>query len=83
MPSEKCLNSYIKAFRYEKILDSKVPGRKMYFKEVDSGMILLKSFESSKYVNFYFNEKIKKFKKTDLLVCAIEKIPAAWEEENE
>lgn len=83
MKSEEYIKDYVKAFNYKEVKYPDRRDKKMYLKKVEEGFIIIESLDESKYVYFYLNEKSKTFKKSDLLLCAIEQTPAAWEAENE
>tara|TARA_R110001583_G_scaffold75706_1_gene208104 strand:- start:287 stop:541 length:255 start_codon:yes stop_codon:yes gene_type:complete len=73
---------YAKKFKYKQ-LDYPIPASKEVFvKKVNRAFIVMESVRSSKYVDIYFNDKLKKFKKTDLLLSILENTPVGWEEEN-
>ena len=74
------LEKYANFFRYKRL---KADRNICFIKKVSSGFVILESTEKSKYVRFYLNKKEKIFKKSDLLMCTIENIPAGWEAENE
>tara|TARA_A100001011_G_scaffold191028_1_gene199677 strand:- start:137 stop:388 length:252 start_codon:yes stop_codon:yes gene_type:complete len=83
MNRDDCLRKYTDVFKYERVIYSTNIDKKLYLKDVTDGFIIIESLDESKHVNFYFNDKVKSFRKSDLLICAMEKIPAAWEEESE
>jgi len=80
--TNKILKTYAEVFKYKR-LDS--PSRSVisFVKYTKGGFVVLESQKESKYVNFHLNDQTKTFKKSDLLLCTIEKIPAGWEVENE
>ena len=77
------IRGYARAFNYKELLYHSKHDKQIFLKEVNKGFVVIESLSESKYVNFYFNGDVKKFKKSDLWLCAMEKIPAAWEAENE
>ena len=80
MEEFKYLKKYAETFNY-KLLERNSKDRVIFLKKVDAGFIAIEKSIKSKYVNFYFNEDCKKFKESDLLLCAINGVPAGWEEE--
>lgn len=76
------LKRYAATFKYKR-LDSDPSCTLSYIKRVNAGFVVLESQKSSKYVSFHLNNQTKIFKKSDLLLCSMEKIPAGWEDENE
>ena len=83
MTQNECLNLYTSQFGYKELLFQAVKDKKSFIKKTKEGFIIIESLNDSNVVNFYFNDKIKKFKKSHLVCCAIENLPAAWEEESE
>ena len=83
MKNNECVKHYAERFNYKEIMYPVVTNKKVYLKEVNEGFIVIESLSESKYVNFYLNDETKTFKKSDLMICALERIPAAWEAEYE
>ena len=52
-----------------------------YTKNTREGSILMLSSNQSKYVEFFFNEKNKTFRKGDLFLAVLNETPVAWEAE--
>jgi len=82
MTHNDCLDEYIKIFRYKEVLYNTLTNKRSFIKETKDGFIVIESLKESKIVNFYFNKATKRFKKSALLMCALDNMPAAWEEEN-
>jgi predicted flavoprotein YhiN len=82
MNREECLQHYVNSFCYQEV--AKVSqSKKIYAKETSHGLVFIESDLTSTIATFLLNEQTKFFKKSDLLLCALEGIPAAWEAENE
>lgn len=81
MTCNDCLDEYIKNFGYKEVLYNTITDKRSFIKEAKKGFMVIESLKESKIVNFYFNEKTKRFKKSELLMCALDNVPAAWEEE--
>lgn len=79
----EAIREYASRFNYIELIDYPFHDKQIFLKEASKGFIIIESLRESKYVNFYFNGDVKKFKKTDLFVCSLENQPAAWEAENE
>jgi len=77
-----CVKAYAKKFRYKKLEYSDSFEKETYIKHVKEDFIVIELLRESKYVNFYFNDKVKTFKKTDLVLSVLENTPVGWEEEN-
>jgi len=82
MTCNDCLNEYIKNFGYKEVLFNTQTNKRSFMKSSNKGFIIIECLKESKIVDFYFNEEAKRFKKSELLMCALDNIPAAWEEEN-
>ena len=80
--SNQFVEKYTENFNY-KLVDGGITNTITYIKKCTPGFAVLEYKRNSKYVSFHLNDKTKIFKKSDLLICAIENIPAAWEAENE
>ena len=84
MINDQYLKKYAKTFGYKEF---QTPGceysknKTMYLKQNKSGFMVIEKLSESKYVNFYFNDKFKTFKESDLIHAIIEQTPVAWEEE--
>jgi len=76
------VKEYAKKFDYKRLNYHDVFEKETYIKNVDDDFIVIESLKESKYVNFYFNEKTKTFKKSDLILSILENTPVAWEKEN-
>ena len=74
---------YANSFDFKKIdFQTNQTGHKeTYVKNTKMGFVVIENLLESKYVNFYLNDETKIFKKGDLLLCAMDNIPAAWEVE--
>jgi len=83
MTLNECVNLYIEKFKYKEVLFPEIKHKKSYLKHTKEGFIFLESLENTKTVTFYFNNQVKKFKKSDLVMCVLENTPAGWEAENE
>ena len=82
MMKNDCVKAYAKKFRYKKLEYSDSFEKETYIKHVKEDFIVIELLRESKYVNFYFNDKVKTFKKTDLVLSVLENTPVGWEEEN-
>ena len=82
MNNSSYVKEYAKNFNYKRLDYPNIFEKETYVKLVDDNFIVIESLKASKYVNFYFNEKTKTFKKSDLLLSVLENIPVAWEREN-
>ena len=83
MTHEECLKIYVDHFGYKQLLFPEMKHKKSYIKNTKNGFLIIESLEESKIATFYFNDSVKKFKKSELPLCVLENIPAAWEAENE
>ena len=83
MMKNDCVKEYAKKFSYNKLEHTDSVKKETYIKRVKKAFIVIESLIESKYVNFYFNEKVKTFKKTDLILSILENTPAGWDEEND
>ena len=83
MTGKDYIIEYANRFKYKEVLYHSSNNKQIFLKDVSEGFIVIESLNESKYVNFYFNGDVKKFKKSDLAVCSLENQPAAWEAENE
>ena len=70
------LRQYAQTFGY-KVLDQGEPKNLSYIKRTCSGFIVIESCASDRYVSFYYNEKNKVFKKSDLILSLIDRTPVA------
>lgn len=75
------LENYAKEFNFKKVFSS--PNILTYSKLTKEGFVVIEADIDDPYVNFYLNEETKIFKKSDLLLCTLERVPAAWEVEND
>ena len=78
------LEKYAKTFGYKEFSMPSIEYSKnkiVYLKENRKGFIVIEKLLESKYVNFYFNDKFKIFKASDLIHALIDNTPVAWEEE--
>ena len=82
MHNSNYVKEYAKNFNYKRLNSPDIFEKETYVKLVNDNFIVIESLKKSKYVNFYFNEKTKTFKKSDLLLSILENIPVAWESEN-
>jgi len=82
MNNSTYVKEYAENFNYKRLEYPSIFEKETYVKLVDDNFIVIESLKESKYVNFYFNEKTKTFKKSDLLLSVLENIPVAWESEN-
>ena len=76
------VKEYAEKVNYKQLNYHNIFEKETYIKNVDDDFIVIESLKESKYVNFYFNEKTKTFKKSDLLLSILENTPIAWEQEN-
>ena len=76
------VKEYAEKVNYKQLNYHNIFEKETYIKNVDDDFIVIESLKESKYVNFYFNEKTKTFKKSDLLLSILENTPVAWEQEN-
>ena len=83
MTHEECLQIYADHFGYKQLLFPEIKHKTSFIKKTKKGFLIIESLSESKIATFYFNDAIKKFKKSELILCTLENIPAAWEEENE
>jgi len=83
MTQNECLDIYASQFGYKELLFQSENDKKSFIKKTKEGFMIIESLNESSVANFYFNDKVKKFKKSHLVCCAIENLPAAWEEESE
>ena len=83
MMKNDCVKEYAKKFNYKKLEHTDSLKKETYIKRVSKEFIVIESLKSSKYINFYFNDKVKTFKKTDLILSILENTPAGWDEEND
>ena len=73
------LGKYAELFKYEKVKsDNK---QIVFFKKTINGYIVIEKFEESKYLNFYYNDRKKQFKESDLALAIINNHPVGWDEE--
>ena len=79
MTQNECLVQYVKAFNYKEVLFPQLNNKRSFIKKTAKGFIVIESLKESKIANFFFNDSTKIFKKSELLICAIENTPAAWE----
>ena len=78
-----CVKEYATRFSYKKLKHTDSQDKITYVKRVEAEFIVMESLKDSKYINFYFNDKVKTFKKTDLILSVLENTPAGWDEEND
>ena len=81
--TDNYLKKYSDAFNYKQLLHPIDFKKEIYVKKTHDSFIILEALKASKYVNFYFNDKSKTFKKSDLLLSILENTPVGWEEEND
>tara|TARA_R110001592_G_scaffold116995_4_gene318673 strand:- start:318 stop:566 length:249 start_codon:yes stop_codon:yes gene_type:complete len=77
------LKKYADRFNYKQLVYPIDFKKETYVKKTHDSFIVLEALKESKYVNFYFNDKSKTFKKSDLLISILENTPVGWEEEND
>ena len=82
MSNNDYVKEYAKIFGYKQLDYHCIFPKESYVKLINGGFVVIESLKESKYVNFYFNEKTKIFKKSDLLLSILENTPVAWEREN-
>tara|TARA_A100001515_G_scaffold137302_1_gene129771 strand:+ start:211 stop:456 length:246 start_codon:yes stop_codon:yes gene_type:complete len=75
--SDFYLSEYARIFNYRQFINSE--NKKVFLKRTNEGFIVFEPDIEEKYVNFYFNEKTKKFKSGDLFLAVLEATPIAWE----
>ena len=76
------LKAYVRKFGYKSFEPPKTD-KSLHVKHTSLGFVSIENVKKSKYVKFCLNEKVKTFKKSDLLLRVIENIPIGWEVENE
>ena len=77
MTQNECLDIYASQFGYKELLFQSENDKKSFIKKTKEGFMIIESLNESSVANFYFNDK------SHLVCCAIENLPAAWEEESE
>tara|TARA_Y100000593_G_C4306486_1_gene336022 strand:- start:361 stop:618 length:258 start_codon:yes stop_codon:yes gene_type:complete len=82
MNHNNIVKEYAKKFKYKKLIHSAIETKEIFVKNIGNEFLVMESDKDSKYVNFYFNENFKTFKKGDLFLGIIENTPLAWEVEN-
>ena len=80
MKQNNYLQKYADHFNYKEI-PTEAKNKKLFFKKTTSGFLVIEKTGNDKYVNFYYNQKQKTFKESDLILSIMEGLPIAWNEE--